>query len=365
MKNSVRIVMAFIGLASLAAAQIVIENPAQPAAKNAGRIITLKEELRIEDTGKDFYLKQAWKIRVSPRGDIFVQDGQDQALLFDPQGRFVRNVLKKGQGPEEIANLIDIWISPDLLFLYGTDGKILASDFSGRVIRELPSKITGWMKFISANRDRVLLYKENRPDPSKGVGRINVPIDIVEVSMADGSHQSIGAFPHQIYFELLPGGGSSITGWNRLHAISVDPGMILVNAAPEYLVEVHSREKKEVIRRFKRPYQRVKSSGKGGVSGGGNAPPPPEFEPDIWDLHFVDGKCWVQTSTVLKDKGILFDVYDLDGRYLDCFYIPTKNIPSGGKPYNMNMTFSGGFVYFADKNEDDLVVIRKCRLVGL
>lgn len=34
----------------------IIENPATPIAKNAGRIVTLKEEMRIEDTGAGYFL---------------------------------------------------------------------------------------------------------------------------------------------------------------------------------------------------------------------------------------------------------------------------------------------------------------------
>ena len=87
----------------------IIENPAKPIAKNAGRIVTLEEELRIEDTGAGYFFKNPGPIRVSPRGDIFFKDGPEQALHFDPEGRFVRNLFKKGQGPGELSTLGDTW----------------------------------------------------------------------------------------------------------------------------------------------------------------------------------------------------------------------------------------------------------------
>jgi hypothetical protein len=31
----------------------------------------------------------------------------------------------------------------------------------------------------------------------------------------------------------------------------------------------------------------------------------------------------------------------------------------------MTLTIAGGAVYFSEKTEDDLIVIKKCRLVGL
>ena len=43
-----------------------------------------------------------------------------------------------------------------------------------------------------------------------------------------------------------------------------------------------------------------------------------------WDVSnlFLNGKeLWAQTSTKSEEKGILFDVFNIDGRYLDSFYL--------------------------------------------
>ena len=157
-----------------------------------------------------------------------------------------------------------------------------------------------------------------------------------------------------------------MTTWNQLQAVALDSNSLFLNHTPEYLVENFVRDKGAVVRRFKRPYTRVKRIGGGGVSGsGGSGPPPPEFQPDIYALHVVDGKIWVQTSTVVAGKGILFDVYDAEGRYLDNFYIQSLMKDRSNNPANMSMTIVGGFAYFRDKTEDELIVIKKCRLVGL
>ena len=137
MKKCLLSILVLAFLSSAAAAQAVIENPAKPSSENAGRLVTLKEEMRIEDTGEGFYFKNPYTIRVSPRGDIFIQDGQEQALHFDPQGRFVRNLYKKGQGPGELTVLLDIWASRDRLFLLGYPPKILIYDYDGNLIKEL------------------------------------------------------------------------------------------------------------------------------------------------------------------------------------------------------------------------------------
>ena len=157
-----------------------------------------------------------------------------------------------------------------------------------------------------------------------------------------------------------------MTAWNNLQAVALDGNTLFLNYTPEYFVEAFARDKGAVVRRFTRPYARVKRTGGGGVSGpGDNTPPPPEFQSDIYALHVVDGKIWVQTTTVVEGKGILVDVFDPEGRYVDNFFIQSLMKNEGGKPVNMLLTIAGGFAYFRDKTEDELIVIKKCRLVGL
>jgi hypothetical protein len=97
----------------------------------------------------------------------------------------------------------------------------------------------------------------------------------------------------------------------------------------------------------------------------GGGPSAPEFLPDIYALHIVDGQLWVQTSTVTEEKGILFDVFDTQGRYIDSFYIQSMMKGEDGQPARIRMTITGGSAYFKEETSDGLIVVRKCRLVGL
>lgn len=351
----------------MAAAQPIIENPAKPLSGNAGRIVTLKEEMRIEDTGGGFFFKNPYTIRVSPKGDIFIRDGQEQALQFDPQGRFVRNLFKKGQGPGELTSLHDIWASKDRLFLMGFPPKILVYDFDGNLIKEISARdsIDLISQFVQADAEGLLIHTQGRLDPSAGSGLKDIPQNIIDITPDGVNSKPIGSFPIRGSVQVSSGGAIGMTTWNQLQTVPLDRNTIFLNYTPEYLVETFDREKGMVVRRFKRPYPRVKRSGGGGVSGpGGGSPPPSEFKPDINALHVVDGKIWVQTSTVVAGKGILFDVYDLEGRYLDNFFIQSLKKDPSNKPVNMRLTIAEGFAYFMDMTEDDLIVIKKCRLIG-
>ncbi|MCJ7487594.1 MAG: 6-bladed beta-propeller [Candidatus Aminicenantes bacterium] len=349
-------------------AQTVIENPAKPSSRNAGRVVSLKEEMRIEDTGEGFYFKTPYTIRVSPRGDVFIKDGQEQALQFDPQGRFVRNLFKKGQGPGELTRLLDVWASPDRLYLLGYPPKILVFNYDGKLVNEFSPRdtgIAGW--FIRADAEGIIIRKHGQPDPSAGGGFKDIPDEIVEVSPDGTTAKTIGSFPIRSFIQFDEGGkGMSMFSWNQLQAVALDGNILFLNYTPEYFVEAFAKDKGAVVRRFTRPYARVKRTGGGGVSGpGDNTPPPPEFQSDIYALHVVDGKIWVQTTTVVEGKGILVDVFDPEGRYVDNFFIQSLMKNDDGKPVNMLLTIAGGFAYFRDKTEDELIVIKKCRLVGL
>ena len=353
-------------LSSMAAAQAVIENPAKPLSEKAGRVVTLKEEMRIEDTGGDFFFKETYCPRVSPRGDIYIQDGQEQALQFDANGRFVRNLFKKGQGPGELTGLFDIWASSNKLYLLGYPPKLLIFGYDGRLEKELSLRGTGSAaRFIRADTSRIIIRNRGRLDPTAGGGLKDIPQDIVEISTNDGTARTLGSFPIRAFVEVIEG-GAYMTTWNPLQSVSLDENTLILNHTAEYLLEAFVLGKETVVRRFRRLYTRVKRSGGGGISSsGGSAPPAPEFQPDIFYLHVVDGKLWVQTSTVAEGKGILFDVFDPDGRYVDNFYIQSLKKDTSGKPANMLLTISGGFAYFSDRTQDDLIVIKKCRLVGL
>ncbi len=367
MKRPTLLILAAAVLSSMAVAQVIIENPAKPLSEKAGRVVTLKEEMRIEDTGAGFFFKTPTRIRVSPRGNIFIKDGQEQALQFDPQGRFVRNLFKKGQGPGELTSLHDIWASPDRLYILGQPPKILVYDYEGNLVRELPLRggnLVG--RFILADPANLLVYGPNFRNRAGSAGFIDIPWDISEIAPDGASLKTIGSFPIRTFQEVQEGGATSGTSWNVLQVVALNGNSFFLNYTPEYMVDHFVKDKQAVVLRFRRPYTREKRSSGGGISrSAGSGPPPPEFWPDIYALHIVDGHLWVQTCTVTEEKGIVFDVFDSKGQYIDSFYIQSMMKNEDGGPARLSMTIVGGFAYFKEETSDGLIVIRKCRLVGL
>jgi hypothetical protein len=180
--------------------------------------------------------------------------------------------------------------------------------------------------------------------------------------------RTLGSFPIRSFVNVFPGGVSSVDASNELIIIPWGDDRFVLAHTPEYLIKIFDAKTQKVICQFKREYKRVPrpSQSQGGISGsGGPSAERPKYMNDISDLHIVKDKILAQTSTVDPRKGILFDVFDMEGRYIDSFYL---------KPADQKMTpytalrrfyFSGDYVYFSDLSNDQTIMIRKCRLIGL
>jgi hypothetical protein len=97
-----------------------------------------------------------------------------------------------------------------------------------------------------------------------------------------------------------------------------------------------------ITRAFTRDYKSVRNEN---PSTGGLAP----NKLDIGGLQVVGDRLWVFTSTSDRVKGTLVDVFDLDGRYLDNFFLQVKDgetlVPLSFGPKTMS--------------DRDLVVVRR------
>jgi hypothetical protein len=119
----IRSVILFVSALPIAiSAQDIIENPAKSLSGNAGRIVELKEVMRIDDTGGDYYFQHPNNVKVAPDGSLLITD-MGQLMHFDSNGKFKRNYFKKGQ--ENMLLVQDRRLQ-----------KILRFNFNGEFIRE-------------------------------------------------------------------------------------------------------------------------------------------------------------------------------------------------------------------------------------
>ncbi len=149
---------------------------------------------------------------------------------------------------------------------------------------------------------------------------------------------------------------------------------LFISHSTEYLVKLFDAKTNKIIRSFKREYKRVKPSSeykermkKGGFSIDGKhyTEPVQKYRNDIQNLFVNQNKLWVMTSTEDKKKGILFDVFDLEGRYVDKFYLQftKENFPQYG---GINrMAIAGEFLYKIETTPEETYVIKKYKMEGI
>jgi hypothetical protein len=152
-------------------------------------------------------------------------------------------------------------------------------------------------------------------------------------------------------------GESFMMTWDPfIIALSRDNSHIFINHTDKYIIEMLDIEKGKMIRRFSRDYRRKKQNVDFSIVG---LPmkikiPKKKYENDIQKLFFNKNQIWVVTSVVHKKKGILIDVFDVQGRYNDNFYINIK-----GEILAVN----DGFVFFIERSPKDTILIVKYEIL--
>ena len=330
----------------------VVENPAKAAAKNAGRILQLTEVWKIADDGGGFFFKHPNSLQVADDGSIFVADA-DQLLRFSPEGRFLKNLCKKGQGPGEIGRYFPYYIHGRDLFIRDMNSQRLwRADLDGVFQEQVNLKNKDYRGFLGVLPDGFLFLKTVWPPPSERTGKLmEIPHTVVLVARDGSERQDIATFKPRNF--LFPQGAM---GWDSsIIGPSPDAKLLYAYHGLDYLIEVVDMASGKIVKRFSRAYPKVphiepdweldyrKKYGS----------PKREYETDIKDLYPVGDRLWVETSTDDKTKGRLIDVFDKDGRFLDSFYL------GAGRTL---MAVREEAVFCQQKNEDETITIVKYRI---
>ncbi len=127
-----------------------IKTSGKPLNPKAGREIILKEIMRIEDAGEDYFFKYIDDVRIAPDGTIIIK-GWQQLYQFSTDGKYLRDYYKKGQGPGECVYMGNfIFDEANHLIIHGSNPpKILFYDLAGRYKKESRIiKHKGFLHFI-------------------------------------------------------------------------------------------------------------------------------------------------------------------------------------------------------------------------
>ncbi len=339
---------------SSSSGQMVIKNPEKPENKKAGRTVRLEEVLRIEDDGQNFILRQPEDFSFFPDGSFIFFDFPNIYKL-DKDGKLVFKALKNGQGPGECEYPDHYFIDGNRLVAHAwIPLKFLEFDLNGKFIKEKKLNDPIPFNFLDVINGKIYgvadqirfseyLYKE---------GTFKTPYRLVEISPDFKKMRKIYDIEMEHYIKQSH-------WWKRamFEMISYDHFLFFVHSA-HYEIVKFDLSNERVERVFSRPYASVKiSADEEGIYDPNQnlsrqlQPPPYNYLFDIQRLQIFQDTLWVKTSTE-KDDGQkwLIDVFDLEGKYLDCFWL---EFPKTADKHHPRFTISNdGFIYVTDENQE-------------
>ena len=340
--------------------------------EDAGRVLTLLEVQRIEDAQADYYLKSPRNIQIAPDGSLFVVD-EDQFLKFSANGQYIQNLYKKGQGPGELERISDLIITDDaLIVLQGQPNKVMLMSHDGEFIREFRPEPR--VSRLCAVHDG--LFVTARYGPPK-LGKVGDKAKFLDVSWTLGyiSENQISEeleleFPVRWFAKQIAGGKALIA--NHIAEFIAEPykdKYLVICHTEEYKLRLFDLDQKQIVKDFGRKYRRVrfKQDDSGRVEIRPEVfrfAPPVKHLNDVQQLFIREDYIWVMTSTIEPGKGVLFDVFNEQGEYVDHFYLPLQQSVIAEALEDLPLTFQKNHMYVVEYDEDDLPSIVKYRIAA-
>jgi len=352
-------------------AQQVIENPEEPLNKNAGRVLHLKEEMRVSDEQGGFYFKEPENIKIAPDGSIFVLD-EEQFLKFDTQGKFVKNLFRKGQGPGEFMRIGNYLFDKDeIIIRQGRPNKIVRMDMEGNLIRDFrPEENVG--RLVAYFNGRYVMARSSFPKLKKAGGEpeiIDVKWNVLFVDEDGEVEKTDHYFPAKWFAKRIK--TAIIANYIvDFFAVQYKRKYLVIHHTQDYLLKLLDLEKNKIVQTLKRKYKSVKykpeKTGEVKVkSHTYTLEPPRDYHNDIQKVFAHKDNLWVLTSTLDRKRGILVDVFNCEAQYIDNFYLPlSENVKL--KDLNRHpMTVYENFLFIVEKDENDIPSIIKYKILDL
>ncbi len=358
-----------MSLVSGAFSQKVIENPTKPVSKKAGRVLELREEMRISDEQGGFYFKNPVNIKVAPDGSLFVVDGE-QFLKFDTKGKLVKNLFRKGEGPGEFQSIENYLFNGDEIIVHqARPNKIVRMDREGKLIREFrPEKAVS--RLISVFNNRYIMARNSFPVLKKeGAEPEVIKVDwSLSLVSEEGKIEETGhIFPTKWFAKRLPNAiiANYITDFS---CALYDNRYLIIHHTQDYLLKVLDLEKNQIVRTFNRNYKSVRQRhGKEKIK---EAKPyqytleaPVDYYNDIQRGLIHGDNIWVLTSTRDEKKGILVDVFNREGQYINNFYLPLSKKIEQEDLMKHPLAISGDSLFIVESDENEAPTIVKYKIV--
>jgi len=336
------IILIFLTGQSLALTTSRVVHNSSPQDK-AHQVISLEELWRVGDDG-DLFFGQITTTVIDDFGQLYVLDGkQNQVEVFDKNGNHLRTLLREGDGPGEIRNASDMFLTHDRKLAVSTGFP------GGLVFLQLDGTPAGKKRVTPQGAGNNKICFLDNATSFKGASRGEMIFVWGGQRTIDGTREQrrcLSRFSKDIqeitrYHETRHPRGRSIAGneaddyfpQDHLHCIGPDGRLYFAPARNNYRIKVFSSDGQE-LHTIEREFssrkrntseleyiQGLYSPSAGGSHGQGIAAEVSEMAPDIEALHIgPEGNLWVQHSRSSFDQpeGIMltYDIFGPDGRWL-------------------------------------------------
>ena len=298
-------------------------------------------------------------------------DGCEVLLIKDSYGHWTwaKGHIEQGETPQEAAareiteetGLKTLEVLEEIgkqQYWFSLEGKYI-KEFR---IHELPSFT--WLHHFC---DSTYYFIGHRIPSTEGKAMVlDVLYDLISATEGGQEIEKLTSFPVES-FAISSGGGRAMASIAEFTSAPYKGKYLAICHTQEYLLKIYDLESQKTVRSFRRKYRRVKVPPGRKVGGsigvkGKTYSPPRTYLNDITRIFAVNEHFWIMTSTSDEKKGVLIDVFDFEGRYIDNFYlkIPGKIDPIfiGYTP----MTLSENLLHMRVRNEDETYSFKKYRI---
>ena len=120
----------------------VVHNPGEPLYGEFS--FDLQEDLKIggDPTKEDYYFPRSASLAVDPVGNLYVADmGNRRIMMYDPAGKFIRQIGRSGQGPGEYSYPSRVFIDLDGNPMVYSGRELVCFGKDGTFAKKIPIKI--------------------------------------------------------------------------------------------------------------------------------------------------------------------------------------------------------------------------------
>ncbi|MBA7693533.1 hypothetical protein ES703_102119 [subsurface metagenome] len=352
----------------------VVKNPKKPIYRN--NVFSLKEDLALgkKERNEEHMFFLLTDMDADSSGNIYVLDSEDVNIkVYDQKGRFLTVISRKGQGPGQLLNPIDIYIDDkDLIYVCDSDNNRISifnrqGDFvssinfkeysagniiginprGGIILRVDKTSIESSMSFIT--RSSFINMYSDRFDFKKNLYSISVPI---MQHFRKGEKGIALSIPYQK--ELcwtLDSSGNVYIGESQTYEIQVfsplgkhirriekeyEQSKVLKSDIENYVKEQFQFDRKEGIFWSMTIKQKLRV---------------PEHKPVFEKFFFAEDKLLVLRSENDNKERSFFDIFDSKGKY--SWKMRLKIRPR---------IWKNNKIYTVEKDEDGYHVIKRYKV---